>query len=100
MYLNAKSCNQKQSTITEFRNFNNSLQKYEIFMIKYEGYKSAQKLGQNDNRSSLSLAMEKLFNAVDEQHVNTQKFKKSVSELKNAILKMKKNAIGYKANLA
>jgi len=37
MYLNAKSCNQKQSTITEIRNFNNSLQKYEIFMPKYEG---------------------------------------------------------------
>jgi len=44
--------------------------------------------------------MEKLFNAVGEQHVNTQKFKRSVSELKNAILEMKKNAIGYKANLA
>ena len=48
--------------------------------------KSERKLGQNDNRSSLSVAMEKLFNAVDEQHVNTQKFQKSVSELKNAIL--------------
>ena len=57
------------------------------------------KHGENDNKSSLEIAMDKLANALDEQRIASQEFKKNTSDLKSEILAMENHLIEYQTIL-